>query len=220
MTNLRKKIGKDRVRNKLAKLPETMKLLRDIRTMIEDTRSGVASSVNAVLTTLYWRIGERINEEILSGQRAEYGKEIVATLSQQLSAEYGDGFSYSALTRMVKFVQVFPEPRIVATLSQQLSWSHFRELLPMEKSLQRDFYAEMCRIENWSVRTLRQKINTLLYERTALSKKPEKLIKKELKALRDEDRLTPDLVFRDPYFLNFLGLTAYREPTAIFGGQC
>ena len=155
---------------------------------------------------LYWRIGRRINQEILKESRAEYGKRILATLSQQLSQSYGSGFSYSTLTRMVKFYESFQDKKIVATLSQQLSWSHFRELLPLEKPLQRDFYAEMCRIERWSVRTLRQKIDSMLYERTALSKKPDELIRIELDNLRNEDRLSPDLVFRDPYFLDFLGL--------------
>lgn len=107
---------------------------------------------------------------------------------------------------MIQFAEVFPEERIVATLSRQLSWSHFKELLPLKKPLQRDFYAEMCRVERWSVRTLRGKIGSMLYERTALSRKPEELARIELDALREEDLLTPDLVFRDPYFLDFLGL--------------
>ena len=140
------------------------------------------------------------------GERAEYGKEILATLSQQLMQEYGNGFSYSALTRMARFFEAFPDRKIVATLSQTLSWSHFRELLPLEKHLQRDFYAEICRVERWSVRTLRKKIDSMLFERTALSKKPDELISQELDSLRSEDRLTPDMVFRDPYFLDFLGL--------------
>ncbi|GAH15931.1 unnamed protein product, partial [marine sediment metagenome] len=106
----------------------------------------------------------------------------------------------------VRFAEAFPDTQIVATLSRQLSWSHFKEILPFKKPLQRDFYAEMCRLERWSVRTLRKKIDGMLYERTAISKKPEELAKKELTALREEDRLTPDLVFRDPYFLDFLGL--------------
>lgn len=188
-------------------LPTAESLLQDLRRMIEESRQSVAATVNAALTMLYWRIGRRINEEILKGERGEYGEEILATLSHALVKEYGKGFSYSVLTRMVKFSQVFPDPKIVATLSQTLSWSHFRELLPLEKPLQRDFYAEMCRIEHWSVRTLRQKIDSMLYERTALSKKPEELARLELDALRNEDRLSPDLVFRDPYFLDFLGLT-------------
>ncbi len=97
-----------------------------------------------------------------------------------------------------RFAEAFPDTQIVATLSRQLSWSHFKEILPFKKPLQRDFYAEMCRLERWSVRTLRKKVDGMLYERTAISKKPEELAKKELTALREEDRLTPDLVFRDP----------------------
>lgn len=181
-------------------------LVRDVRQMIDDARASVAVAVNAGLTMLYWRIGHRINQDILKDSRAQYGQAILATLSQELTQQYGGGFSYSALTRMVKFYESFQEKEIVATLSQQLSWSHFRELLPLEKPLQRDFYAEMCRIERWSVRTLRKKIDSMLYERTALSKKPDELIRLEIDTLRNEDRLTPDLVFRDPYFLDFLGL--------------
>lgn len=155
---------------------------------------------------MYWRIGQRIDTDLLAGGRAEYGKEIVATLSQQLTLEYGSGFSRSALTRMVKFSQCFPDPDAIRALSQSLSWSHFRELLPLEKPLQRDFYAEMCRVERWSVRTLRQKIDGMLYERTALSKKPDELAKIELANLKESDLVTPNLVFKDPYFLEFLGL--------------
>ncbi len=181
-------------------------LIGDIRGLIETARQNVAVTVNAGLTLLYWQIGSRIRQDILKEKRAEYGKEIVATLSQELTKEYGNGFSYSALTRMVRFAEVFPDTQIVATLSRQLSWSHFKEILPLKKPLQRDFYAEICRLERWSVRTLRKKIDGMLYERTAISKKPEELIEKDLADLRGEDRLTPDLVFRDPYFLDFLGL--------------
>jgi len=190
----------------------TDNLIVDLRKMIEEARAAVACTVNAGLTMLYWRIGNRINQEILGGKRADYGKQILATLSQKLIQDYGNGFSYTALTRMVKFAESFPDANIVATLSQQLSWSHFRELLPLEKPLQQDFYAEMCRVERWSVRTLRKKIGSMLYERTALSKRPAELAKLELEALREEDRLSPDLVFRDPYLLDFLGLKgAYLE---------
>ena len=182
------------------------RLLGDIRRMIDEARASVAVTVNTGLTVLYWRIGKRINEEILKGKRADYGKQILATLSQELVQGYGDGFSYSALTRMVKFAECFPEHEIVATLSQTLSWSHFRELLPLDQPLQREFYAEMCRVERWSVRTLRRKIDSMLYERTALSRKPEAVAKAELEKLRDEDRMSPDIVFKDPYILDFLGL--------------
>jgi predicted nuclease of restriction endonuclease-like (RecB) superfamily len=187
-------------------------LLSDIRRMIEDARSAVAVTVNTGLTILYWQIGKRINDEILKGERAEYGEEIVATLSRQLVEAYGRGFAEKNLRRMVQFAEAFPDQQIVAALLRQLGWTHFTLIIPFKDPLQRDFYAEMCRIEGWSTRTLRKKINGMLYERTALSKKPEKLIRRELDALREEDKLTPDLVFKDPYFLDFLGLRgAYAE---------
>jgi predicted nuclease of restriction endonuclease-like (RecB) superfamily len=187
-------------------------LLHDLRGLIEETRSTVATTVNAALTMLYWRIGKRINEEILQGERAAYGAEILPTLSAKLVPLYGDGFSARNLTRMVRFTECFQEEEIVVTLIRQLSWSHFVEILSVKDPLARDFYAEMCRMEHWSVRTLRSRIGSMLFERTALSKKPEKLIEHELEQLRREDLVTPDLVFRDPYFLDFLGLKdAYQE---------
>jgi predicted nuclease of restriction endonuclease-like (RecB) superfamily len=181
-------------------------LLSDVRGLILAAREQVARAVDSGLVTLYWHIGRRVHQDILKSRRAEYGAVIVATLSRQLEAEFGQGFAEKNLRRMVQFAEVFPDERIVATLRRQLGWSHFKEIIPQQDELKRDFYAEMCRIERWSVRTLRQKIGGMLYERTALSKKPDKLIRQELAALREENRLTPDLVFRDPYVLDFLGL--------------
>lgn len=181
-------------------------LLEDLRAMIEQAKQSVATAINACLTILYWRIGYRIRSEILMKKRAGYGEEIVATVSQELTKEYGQGFTISGLSRMLKFAELFPDEQIVATLSQQLSWSHFVEILPLKEPLKRDFYAEMCRIEKWNVRTLRKKVDSMLYERTAISKKPELLVKAELEMLRKEGQLTPDLVFRDPYVLEFLNL--------------
>jgi len=181
-------------------------LLVDLREMIEQSKQEVARSVNATLIGLYWSVGRRIRQDILKEERAEYGKQIVYAVSGKLTEEYGRGFSEKNLRRMVQFAEYFPNVEIVATLSRQLSWSHFVAILPFKNSLQRDFYAEMCRMERWSVRTLRSKVQGMLYERTALSKKPEKLIRQELTELREENKLTPDLVFRDPYFLDFLGL--------------
>jgi predicted nuclease of restriction endonuclease-like (RecB) superfamily len=158
------------------------------------------------LTSLYWQIGSRIRQDILKEKRADYERKIVVTLSRQLTEDYGNNFNKKNLRRMIQFAEVFPDKEIVVSLIRQLSWTHFIALIPLKDDLQRDFYAEMCRMERWSVRTLRKKIDGMLYERTAISKKPEELVKKELSALRDEDRLTPDLVFRDPYFLDFLGL--------------
>jgi len=181
-------------------------LIGDIRRLIETARHNIAVTVNTGLTILYWQIGSRIRQDILKEKRAEYGKEIVVTVSRQLVSAFGEGFTDKNLRRMIQFAEAFPDMEIVVTLSRQLSWSHFVGILPIKDDLQRDFYAEMCRMERWNVRTLRKKIDGMLYERTAISKKPEKLIEKDLAALREEDRLTPDLVFRDPYFLDFLGL--------------
>ncbi len=181
-------------------------MLAEVRGLILEGRQQTARLVNAGLTLLYWKVGDRVRREILKEGRAEYGAEIVRTLSAQLELEFGRGFGEKSLHRMVQFAEAFSDPQIVATLSRQLGWSHFREILPIEDSLKRDFYAEMCRLERWSVRALRSRIDSMLYERTALSKKPAKLIEQDLKALREEDRLTPDLVFRDPYMLDFLGL--------------
>ena len=107
---------------------------------------------------------------------------------------------------LLRFAEAFPDEEIVSALRRQLSWTHFKRIIYIDDPLKRDFYAEICRIERWSTRRLAQKIDSMLYERTALSRKPDKLIRQELKALRAEDRLTPDLVFKDPYFLDFLGL--------------
>lgn len=174
--------------------------------LIEASRQRAASAVNAELTLLFWRIGHRIHTEVLAGQRAGYGEEILPTLAAQLSLDYGRGFGEKNLRRMVKFVVIFPDKPIVATLSRQLSWSHFVLLLALKEPMQRDYYAQMAGAERWSVRTLRERINSMLYERTALSKKPDVTIAQELATLRDAQRMSPALVMRDPYILDFLGL--------------
>ncbi len=199
---------------KLVETPEPMpeRLLSDIRLLIEETRGRVAQVVNSALVLLYWKIGQRIRQDVIQSERAEYGKTVIATLSAQLTTEYGAGYTRQNLFHMLRFIEAFPDFEIVSTLCRQLSWSHFREIIYLKDSLKRDFYAEMCRIERWSVRTLRAKIDGMLFERTAISKNTDEFIKQELENLRTEDRMTPDLVFRDPYLLDFLGLTgAYSE---------
>ncbi len=188
------------------------RLLGNVRTLIEAAREQTARVVNSGIVGLYWHIGKRIREDVLQERRAEYGEKIVQALSAQLIAEYGRGYGRRNLFQMIRFAEVYPDGEIVSTLSKQLSWSHFVEILPLKDPLKRDFYAELCRLERWNVRTLRHKIGHLLYERTAVSKKPDELIAHDLAALRNEDRMTPDLVFRDPYFLDFLRLTGlYAE---------
>jgi predicted nuclease of restriction endonuclease-like (RecB) superfamily len=142
----------------------------------------------------------------MKDERAGYGKKVVSMVSEQLSIECGKGFSQRNVFNMLRFAQTFPDEEIVQTLSAQLSWSHIVEIIYVEDSLKRNFYAQMCRLERWSVRTLRKKMQGMLFERTAISKKPKELAKQELEALENEDRLTPDLVLRDPYLLDFLEL--------------
>jgi predicted nuclease of restriction endonuclease-like (RecB) superfamily len=181
-------------------------LLSEVRELILRTRQTVAQGVNSALVLLYWQIGQRIRTDILKEKRAEYGEQIVSALSAQLTAEFGRGFGKRSLFRMVRFAEVFPDIKIVSALRTQLGWTHLRQIIALDDPLKREFYAEMCRIERWSTRTLEQKIGGMLFERTALSKKPDSLIAAELKKLRDEDKVSPDLVFRDPYVLDFLGL--------------
>ena len=140
----------------------------------------------------------------MKNSRAEYGKEILQTVSAKLTEEFGQGYSYSSLTRMMKFAQYFTFENI-ATLSQQLSWSHFKELLPMEDNLKIEFYSQMSALDKWSVRTLRNRIDSMLYERTVLSKIPDELITYEIEKLK-EGVVTPNMVLKDPYVLDFLEL--------------
>ena len=181
-------------------------LLADVREMILKARECVARAVDASLALHYWEVGRRIRQDILKEKRAEYGKKIFQALSGKLATEFGRGYSERNLANMVRFAEVFPDPKILQSLIAKLGWTHFQKLIYIDDPLKRDFYAEMCRIEKWNTRTLGKKIGGMLFERTALSKKPDKLIRQELAALRDEDRLSPELVFRDPYFLDFLGL--------------
>lgn len=181
-------------------------IFSEIKSLIEQSRQQVAVTVNAAITLLYWQVGKRISEEIIKEKRAEYGKQVLATLSAQLTAEYGNGWSKRHLHHCLRFAEVFPDIQIVHTVCTQLSWSHLRLIASMEDELRRSFYIEMCKLEKWSFRTFQERINSMLYERTAISKKPGETIKNELQQLSDAGQISPDLVFRDPYFLDFLGL--------------
>jgi predicted nuclease of restriction endonuclease-like (RecB) superfamily len=187
-------------------------LLKDIRVLIEGARRRATAAVNSEMVTLYWSIGERIRKDILAFERAAYGEQIVDALSRQLSGDYGRGFSRPNLFHMVRFAETFPNRPIVYALSRQLSWTHLRQIIYLDDPLQREFYTQMCRMERWSTRVLQEKIQGMLYERTAISRRPGPQVRKELAAVRDQDRVSPDLVFRDPYLLDFLGLKdAYSE---------
>jgi len=184
----------------------TRKLFGEIRSLIETSRAQVVQAVNSTLVMLYWQIGRRIRKDILGEERAEYGQQVIATLSQQLVREYGSGWGEKHLRHCLRSAETFSEKQIVSAVRRQLSWTHLKTIMYLEDELQREFYLELCALERWSTRQLQERIASMLYERTAISKKPDKLIKQELKSLRDKGKLTPDLVFRDPYVLDFLGL--------------
>lgn len=183
------------------------KIISDIRNLIEQSRHQVAAAVNAGMTLMYWHIGERINREILGGERAVYGKQVVATVSQQLTEEYGGSqFSVKNLNRMRLFAERFPDLSIWTPLVSKLSWSHFLQVISIDDNLKRQFYLTMAADQRWSKRTLKAKIDGMLYERTAIAKQPDEVILHDLELLRDEREMSADLAFHDPYFLDFLGL--------------
>lgn len=178
----------------------------EISILIETAKNNAIKSINSELVMLYWKIGEYVNNRILINDNAELDEMTVGKLSEKLTLQYGKGFSRSNLLRMVQFIKKFKNYDFVVTLSRQLSWSHFIELVKICDETKRDFYITMCINEKWSVRVFKERINSMLYERTAISKKPEETIKKELEMLRNDKIMSDSLFIRDPYILDFLEL--------------
>ena len=185
----------------------TSELIDDLRQIIDQARGHVAATANYELTMMNWNIGNRINRDVLNNERAEYGQQIVSQVATKLQEEYGtNGFEPRSIRRMMQFARLMPDSKIVSQLATKLSWSHFIEVLPLKEPLQREFYLTMAATERWGRNKLRDKIDGMLFERTAISTKPEELIKSELATLRDDNVMSPDLVFKSPYFLEFTGL--------------
>ncbi|MBI5557228.1 MAG: DUF1016 domain-containing protein [Deltaproteobacteria bacterium] len=178
----------------------------ELRSLISASRQRLAGAVNAELTRLYWAVGERLHREVLGGERAAYGSMVIDHLGTRLAAEFGRGFEAKNLHRMVQFAQAFPDAEIVATLSRQLNWSHIVTLLPLKDSEARRFYAQAIATEGWSVRELRRRIEQKTFERTALASSQGTGIDQALAHTESSGQLSPGLVFKDPYFLDFLGL--------------
>ncbi|MCD7997177.1 MAG: DUF1016 N-terminal domain-containing protein [Clostridiales bacterium] len=186
-------------------LPENFETVCNyISDMIENTQYGVFQAVNTGHVMLNWNIGRKLRTEILKNEKAEYGKSIIASFSKELTQKYGSGYSRAALFRMIQLYDDFGDQEKVATLSRQLTWSHFLEIIPIDDGFKREFYATMCMKERWSVRTLRERKNSMLYERTAISRKPEETIANELRELQEQDKMSVDMLYRDPYMLDFL----------------
>ncbi len=181
-------------------------LLSEISQLIDAAKQRTAVAINAEITLLYWQVGNRIQTEVLQGQRAEYGKQVIIALSKKLTQAYGRGWSERQLNYCILIAEVFPNREILHTLCAELSWSHLKLIIGIENPLKRDFYIEIAKLERWSVRQLQERINSMLFERTALSRKPEDTIRHDLEQLRHTQQVSPNLLLKDPYILDFLDL--------------
>ncbi|TAF74400.1 MAG: DUF1016 domain-containing protein [Bacteroidetes bacterium] len=184
----------DKNQNNVIVTPENA-LLTELSQLIEQSQQQVVSQANSTLTLLFWHIGNRINKEILQNKRADYGKQIVSILSTQLKEKYGRNFELGNLRRMLQFAELFSDLQIVATLSRQLSWSHFRELIPIKSQEARIFYAQTSATQTLGVRELRKQISTKTFERSSIA---------NLQNTSNHPAIHN--TFKDPYFLDFLGL--------------
>lgn len=176
-------------------MPTEESLFNELSQLIEQSQLQVAAQVNSALTMLFWHIGYRINQNILQNKRADYGKQIVVTLSQQLTEKYGRNFEEKNLRRMLQFAEQFGEKQIVVTLSRQLSWSHILVLLPLKNAEAKIFYANSVAKGGLGVRELRKKISGKEFERMAIA---------NLQNTSNHPAIHNN--FKDPYFLDFLGL--------------
>lgn len=170
-------------------------LFQDLSQIIEQGKKQAVAQVNSTLTLVYWQVGHRINIETLNNERAAYGKEIISKIASQLESAYGKSFQEKNLRRMMQFATVFPDFEIVAPLVRQLSWTHFTILIPIKNVEKRLYYTTKSIEERWSKRELNRQIERKAFER------------KEIAQIQLLDN--PEAVqntFKDPYFLDFLGL--------------
>lgn len=181
-------------------------LIAEIRQLIDSARQRAAMAVNAELTLLYWQIGQRIRRDVLDEQRADYGAAVIASLAAKLTASYGRGWSEKQLRHCLRFAETFPDEGIVSALRRELSWTHLKSLIYLDDPIKRDFYIELCRLERWSSRQLQERMQSMLFERSAISRKPEETIRHDLETLREQGQPSPDLLLKDPYLLDFLQL--------------
>lgn len=181
-------------------------LLNEVRGLIDATRERAAAVVNAELTLLYWKVGRLVRQEVLRGDRAEYGQQVIPFLAKQLTAEYGRSWSDKQLRHCMRAAEVFPDETMLSAVRRELSWTHLKTLIYIEDALKRDYYLELCRLERWSSRQLQERIGSMLFERSAISRKPEEVAQHDLAQLRSKQRVSPDVLLKDPYLLDFLGL--------------
>jgi len=177
--------------------PSEQKLFNDLSKLIEQSKNQVVIESNYILNILFWQVGNLIDKYILESKRAEYGKQIVVSVSRQLIAKYGRNFEEKNLRRMIQFSQLFPDYENVVTLSRHLSWSHFLAILPQKIQTKMQFYATKSISESWNVRELRKQISIKTFERMAIAN-----------TQLSEKVSDSENVFKDPYLLDFLPLRA------------
>ena len=187
-------------------------LAAEVKQLIQSAKQRAVVAVNAELTLLYWQVGKRIADEVLGGERAEYGKQVIDHLARDLTVAFGKGWNKKQLHHCLRFAETFPDSEIVSALRRQLSWTHFKNLIYRDNSVKREFYQAMAVQERWSTRTLAERIDKQLFERTAISRKPEETIIRELALLREQGLVNENLILKDPYILDFLDLNdSYLE---------
>ncbi len=187
-------------------------LAAEVKQLIQSAKQRAVVAVNAELTLLYWQVGKRIADEVLGGERAEYGKQVIDHLARDLTVAFGKGWNKKQLHHCLRFAETFPDSEIVSALRRQLSWTHFKNLIYLDDSVKREFYQAMAVQERWSTRTLAERIDKQLFERTAISRKPEETIIRELALLREQGLVNENLILKDPYILDFLDLNdSYLE---------
>ncbi len=179
----------------MAEIQKYKALFDSVCQIIEQGKRQVTAQVNSTLTLTYWHIGKTINENVLQNKRAEYGKQIVKNIADDLTSIYGKSFEARNLLRMMQFAELFPDIQIVSTLSTQLTWSHFIELFSVKKNDARIFYAQQIAESHWSIRETRNQIERKTFERAEIATIKNNLSESDF-----------PFSFKDPYFLDFLGL--------------
>ena len=188
--------------------PDYQHLLVKISDTYQSGQVKATQAVNIQLLETYWQIGRHIVEFEQGGNaRAEYGKALISTLAKDLSLLHGKGFSASNVKRFRQFYLAYP---IGATLSHQLSWSHLVEFLKIDDPLERSFYEKQTQLENWNIRELVRQKNTALFQRLALSKNKEEILKL---ATQGQEIITAKDILKDPYVFEFLKIPEEQLPT-------
>ncbi|GAB1450938.1 hypothetical protein MASR2M47_09940 [Draconibacterium sp.] len=163
---------------------EILDLFEAISALIADTRKRVATTVNAEVTLLNFKVGEHIHSFILEGRRAAYGKQIIANLSALLNLKFGSGWSAKHLFHCLRSAESFSQEQIVSAVQRQLSWTHLKTIAYEKDELKRAFYIEMAIHQRWNTRTLAEQIDKMLFERTAIATQPHEQIELALKELK------------------------------------